>query len=101
MPRVTIIYERQSQAEEITDEREVKHGRGRPRKQYLIQKKPSRIAAGRLTAPELFAELKGNRVVIMHTSKYGVNKRMNVTDWRSVGRAQLTNYDLVFLVRVY
>jgi len=54
----TVIYERQIWEGEILNEREVKQGRGRPRKQYLIQWEPSWVEAGRLTAPELLRKWK-------------------------------------------
>lgn len=53
IPKTTVIYERQSWAGEIIDEREVKQGRGRPRKQYLIQWERSWVDAGRLAVPGL------------------------------------------------
>ena len=39
--RMTVIYERQSWEGEIIDEKDVKQGRGRPRKQYLVRWKQS------------------------------------------------------------
>ncbi len=51
--RMAVIYEQQSWEGEIVQERHVKQGRGRPRKQYLIQWKQSWVDGGRLTAPEL------------------------------------------------
>jgi len=54
----TVIYEQQIWEGEILNEREVKQGRGRPRKQYLIQWEPSWVEAGRLTAPELLRKWK-------------------------------------------
>ena len=50
---MVVIYEQQCWAGEIIDEKEVRQGRGRPRKQYLIQWKPSWVDGGRLTAPGL------------------------------------------------
>lgn len=35
--RTTVTYEQQSWEGEIVDERDMKHGRGRPRKQYYVQ----------------------------------------------------------------
>ena len=61
IPKMTVIYERQSWAGEIIGERGVKQGRGRPRKQYLIQWEPSWVDAGRLTAPELLQNWRGKR----------------------------------------
>ncbi len=51
--RMAVIYERQSWEGEIVDERDVKQGRGRPRKQYLVRWKQSWVDGARLTAPEL------------------------------------------------
>lgn len=50
IPKTTVIYERESWAGGIIDEREVKQGRGRPCKQYLVS---SWVDGARLTAPEL------------------------------------------------
>ena len=61
IPKMTVIYERQSWAGEILDEREVKQGRGRPRKQYLIRWEPSWVNSGRVTAPELLQNWKGKK----------------------------------------
>ncbi len=38
---------------EMVQERDVKQGRGRPRKQYLVQWKQSWVDSARLAAPEL------------------------------------------------
>jgi hypothetical protein len=57
----TVIYEQQSWEGEIINKREVKQGRGRPRKQYRIQWEPSWVEAGRLTAPELLQKWKGKK----------------------------------------
>ena len=51
--RMTVIYEQQSWEGEIVDERDMKHGRGRPRKQYYVQWKSSWVDGGCLTAPGL------------------------------------------------
>lgn len=51
--RMTVIYEQQSWEGEILDERDMKHGRGRPRKQYYVQWKSSWVDGGYLTAPGL------------------------------------------------
>lgn len=48
----------QSWEGEITKERDTKHGRGRPRKQYLVRWKPSWVDGARLTAPELLQNWK-------------------------------------------
>jgi len=61
IPKMTVIYERQSWAGEILDEREVKQGRGRPRKQYLIRWEPSWVDSGRVTAPGLLQNWKGKK----------------------------------------
>ncbi len=61
IPKTTVIYERQSWAGEIIGERAVKQGRGRPRKQYLIQWEPSWTDAGRLTVPRLVHTWKENQ----------------------------------------
>ncbi len=53
IPKTTIIYEQQRWEGEIIGETDAKQGRGRPRKRYLIQWKPSWVDAGRLTAPGL------------------------------------------------
>ena len=50
---MAVIYEQQSWEGLIIDERDTKQGRGRPRKQYLIQWKPSWVDGSRLTASEL------------------------------------------------
>lgn len=50
IPKTTVIYERQSWEGGIIEEREVKQGRGRPRKQYLIR---SWVDGARLRASEL------------------------------------------------
>ena len=51
--RMAIIYEQQSWEGEIVDERDMKQGRGRLRKQYLVRWKSSWVDGGRLTAPGL------------------------------------------------
>ncbi len=51
--RMAIIYEQQSWEGEIVDERDMKQGRRRPRKQYLVRWKSSWVDGGRLTAPGL------------------------------------------------
>lgn len=51
--RTVVIYEQQSWQGEIIKEKNMKQGRGRPRKQYLIEWKPSWVDGGRLTAPGL------------------------------------------------
>lgn len=61
IPKMTVIYELQSWAGEIVDEREVKQGRGRPRKQYLIRWEPSWVDSGRVTAPGLLQNWKGKK----------------------------------------
>jgi len=61
IPKTTVIYERQSWAGEIIDEREVKQGRGKPRKQYLIQWEPSWVDGARLTVPESLQNWRGNK----------------------------------------
>jgi hypothetical protein len=50
IPKTAVIYERESWAGGIIDEREIKQGRGRPRKQYLIS---SWVDGARLKASEL------------------------------------------------
>jgi len=59
--RTTVIYEQQRWEGKIVDERDVKQGRGRPRKQYFVQWKPSWVDAGRLTAPGLVQNWKEKR----------------------------------------
>ena len=51
--RMTVIYEQQSWEGEIINERDVKQGRGRPRKQYLVRRNPSWVDGARLTASGL------------------------------------------------
>ncbi len=46
-----IVYEQQSWEGEIIDERDMKQGRGRPRKQH-VRWKPSWVDGGPLTAPQ-------------------------------------------------
>ena len=48
--RMAVIYEQQSWEGEIVDERDMKQGRGRPRKQYLVRWEPSWVDGGRLTS---------------------------------------------------
>jgi len=62
--RMAVIYEQQCWEGEIIDERHVKQGPGRPRKQYLVRWKQSWVDGGRLTAPELlqnWKELKASK----------------------------------------
>ena len=47
---MAVIYEQQSWEREIVDERDMKQGRGRPRKQYLVRWKPSWVDGGHLAA---------------------------------------------------
>lgn len=61
IPKTTVIYERQSWAGQIIDGREVKQGRGRPRKQYLIRWEPSWVDGARLNAPELLQSWRERR----------------------------------------
>lgn len=61
IPKRTVIYERQSWAGEVIDEREVKQGRGRPRKQCLIQLKPFWEDAARLTGSGLLQNWRGKK----------------------------------------
>lgn len=51
--RTVVIYEQQRWQGKIIKERDMKQGRGRPRKQYLVQWKPSWVNGGRFTAPGL------------------------------------------------
>ena len=51
--QMAVIYKQQSWKDEIVQERDVKQGRGRPRKQYLVHWEQSWVDGGRLTAPEL------------------------------------------------
>lgn len=51
--RTAVVYEQQSWEGEIIEERDVKQGRGRPRKEYLVRWKRSWMPGGRLTAPGL------------------------------------------------
>ena len=50
---MAVIYKQQSWEGEIIDERNTKQGRGRPRKQYLVQWKTSWVDGSRLTASEI------------------------------------------------
>ena len=50
---MAVIYEQQSWNGEIVDVRDMKQGRGRPRKQYLVRWKSSWVDGGRLTASGL------------------------------------------------
>ena len=50
---MAVIYEQQSWEGEIVDERDMKQGRGRSHKQYLVRWEPSWMDGGRLTAPSL------------------------------------------------
>jgi hypothetical protein len=61
--RTTVIYERQSWEGEVVGERDVRQGRGRPRKQYLVQWKQSWVDGGRLTAPELLQNWKEKKAL--------------------------------------
>ena len=51
--RMTVIYEQQSWKGKIVQERNVKQGRGRPRKQYRIQWESSWVDSAYLTVPEM------------------------------------------------
>ncbi|KAI4157880.1 MAG: hypothetical protein LQ342_007947 [Letrouitia transgressa] len=51
--QTAVIYEQQGWEGEIVDERDVKQGPGRPRKQYLVRWKPSWVDGGRLTMSEV------------------------------------------------
>ncbi len=51
--RTAVVYQQQSWEGVIMDEKYTKQGRGRPRKQYLIQWEPSWVDAAHLNAPEL------------------------------------------------
>ena len=51
--QMAVIYEQQSWKGKIVQERDMKQGHGRPRKQYLIQWESSWVDGCRLTAPEL------------------------------------------------
>lgn len=59
---MAVIYEQQSWEGKIVDEREAKQGRGRPRKQYLIQWNSSWVDDARLTAPELLQNWRRTKV---------------------------------------
>lgn len=50
---MAVNYEQQGWAGEIVDEKEVKQGHGRPRKQYFVRWEPSWVDGGRLIAPGL------------------------------------------------
>ena len=58
---MAVIYEQQSWEGEIVGEKDVKQGRGRPRKQYLVRWKPSWVDGGRLTAPGLMQNWREKR----------------------------------------
>ncbi|KAL9128711.1 MAG: hypothetical protein Q9217_002672 [Psora testacea] len=53
LSRMAVIYEQQSWAGEIIDERDAKQGLGRPRKQYLVEWKRSWVDGASLKAPGL------------------------------------------------
>ncbi len=59
--QIAVIYEQQSWKGEIVQERDVKQGRGRPRKQYLVQWEQSWVDGARLTAPELLQSWRGKK----------------------------------------
>ncbi len=61
--RMAIIYEQQSWEGEIVDERDIKKGRGRPRKQYLVRWKSSWVDGVRLTAPGLVESWKEEKAL--------------------------------------
>lgn len=52
-PRSTVVYQEQRWEGEIVNEKDLKQGRGRPRKQYLIQWKQSWVDSNRLNEPLL------------------------------------------------
>ena len=52
----TVVFEQQRWKGGITGERHVRQGRGRPRKQYLIEWEPSWVDSARLAAPELIKD---------------------------------------------
>jgi hypothetical protein len=59
-----VVFEQQRCKEEIVNERHVRQGRGRPRKQHLIDWEPSWVDSGRLAAIstlEPSPHLKGHR----------------------------------------
>jgi len=53
---MTVIYEQKHWEGVIVDERDEKQGRGRPRKQYLVQWKPSWVDGAVLAAPALLQQ---------------------------------------------
>ena len=59
--RTAVVYEQQSWEGEIIEERDVKQGRGRPRKEYLVEWKRSWMPTGRLTAPGLVESWKAKK----------------------------------------
>ena len=55
-----VVFEQQRWRGKIINERHVKQGRGRPRKQYLIDWEPSWVDSGRLGAPGLIEDWEEN-----------------------------------------
>ncbi len=53
---MTVIYEQKHWEGVIVDERDEKQGRGRPRKQYLVQWKSSWVDGAILAAPALLQQ---------------------------------------------
>ena len=60
--QMAVIYEQQSWKGKIVQERDVKQGHGKPRKQYLIQWERFWVYGGRLTAPELLQSWREKKV---------------------------------------
>jgi len=58
---MAVVFEQQSWEGEIVEEMDVKQGRGRPRKQYLVQWKPSWVDGRQLTAPGLVQNWKDKK----------------------------------------
>lgn len=56
--QMAVIYKQKSWKGRIVQERNVKQGRGRPHKQYLVKWKESWVDGGCLTAPKLLQSWK-------------------------------------------
>ena len=63
---MAVVYEQRSWEGEIDDERNAKRGRGRPRKQFLIEWESCWVDGACLSAPELLHNWREKKA-----SKYG------------------------------
>ncbi len=62
LSRTAVVYQRQCWEGVIVQEREVKQGRGRPLKQYLVKWKKSWVYGASLKAPELLQNWRATKV---------------------------------------